>query len=90
MSYRLRFTPQVDKQIRKLDPTVSNRIRTFLSRLDLDNPRSQGAALVGDSRIWGYRVGDYRILASISDQELLILILEIGHRGQVYRKKSAN
>ena len=87
MTYLLRFTPKVNKQIRKLDPTISNRIRTFLSRIDLENPRSQGAALVGENQLWRYKVGDYRILASISDNELLILVVEIGHRREIYRKK---
>lgn len=87
MSFKLRFTPAVNKQIRKLDPPVAARIRTFLLRLDLDNPRSSGKALAGDLSIWRYRVGDYRILASISDTELLILVVDIDHRRQVYRNR---
>ena len=87
MAYRLRFTPSVKNQVAKLDPPVADRIRRFLLRLDLDNPRSIGKALAGDERLWRYRVGDYRILASISDEEVLVLIVDIDHRRQVYRMK---
>ena len=85
MAYRLRFTPSVKKQVAKLDPPVADRIKQFLLRLDLDNPRSTGKALAGDERLWRYRVGDYRILASISDGEILALIIDFDHRRQVYR-----
>lgn len=87
MTYRLRFTPSVKKQVAKLDASVATRIRRFLLQLDLDNPRSTGKALAGDEKLWRYRVGDYRILASISDEEVLVLIVDIDHRRQVYRRK---
>jgi mRNA interferase RelE/StbE len=87
MTYRLRFTPSVKKQVAKLDASVANRIRRFLLQLDLDNPRSTGKALAGDEKLWRYRVGDYRILASIYDEEVLVLIVDIDHRRQVYRRK---
>lgn len=85
MPYRLLFTPAVKKQVGKLDPPMASRIRRFLLTLDLDNPRLSGKALAGDSNLWRYRVGDYRILASISDEERIVLVVEIGHRGRVYR-----
>jgi mRNA interferase RelE/StbE len=87
MAYRLRFTPAVNKQISKLDRPVSTRIRRYLENLDLTNPRSSGKPLAGDAGFWRYRVGDYRILASISDEEVLVLVVVIGHRRQVYRQK---
>lgn len=87
MTYQLRFTPAVNKQISKLDPQVALRIKRFLLNMDLINPRSSGKALAGDSRLWRYRVGDYRILASISDEEVLVLVVDIDHRRRVYRIK---
>ena len=87
MAYRLRFTPAVNKQISKLDRPVATRIKRFLENLDLANPRSSGKPLAGDTGLWRYRVGDYRILASISDEEVLVLVVAISHRRQVYRKK---
>lgn len=86
MAYRLRFTPAVNKQISKLDRPVASRIRRYLENLDLTNPRSSGKPLAGDGGFWRYRVGDYRILASISDEEVLVLVVDIDHRRQVYRK----
>jgi len=85
MTYRLRFTPAVNKQIRKLDKVTATRLRNFLARLNLDAPRSVGKPLSGDSKLWRYRVGDYRILANISDHEVLILVVHIGHRRDIYR-----
>jgi mRNA interferase RelE/StbE len=85
MTYRLRFTPAVTKQIKKLDRVTATRIRNFLARLNLDAPRSVGKPLSGDSDLWRYRVGDYRILASISDEDVLILVVYIGHRREAYR-----
>jgi mRNA interferase RelE/StbE len=87
MPYRLRFTPAVKKQVGKLDPPVAARIKRYLMGLDLTNPRSAGRPLAGDNGLWRYRVGDYRILASISDEEVLVLVVDIDHRRQVYRGK---
>ena len=87
MTYRLRFTPAVNKQVSKLDRSVAARIKRFLVNLDLDDPRSSGKPLAGDKNLWRYRVGDHRILAHISDEETRVLIVDIDHRRQVYRKK---
>jgi mRNA interferase RelE/StbE len=87
MTYRLRFTPAVKKQISKLDKPVALRIKRYLENLDLTNPRSSGKPLAGDTALWRYRVGDYRILASISDEDVLVLVVDIDHRSRVYRQK---
>lgn len=87
MTYRLRFTPAVKKHISKLDRPIAVRIKQYLVDLDLANPRSSGKPLAGDDGIWRYRVGDYRILASISDEEVLVLVVAISHRRQVYRTR---
>lgn len=53
--------------------------------LDCTNPRIHGKALTGDfSGIWRYRVGDYRILAEIRDDEVVIILMETGHRREIY------
>ena len=87
MAYRLRFTPAVNKDISKLDRPVATRIKRYLENLDMINPRSSGKPLAGDAGFWRYRVGDYRILASISDEEVLVLVVAINHRREIYRKK---
>lgn len=54
---------------------------------ELDNPRSTGKALVGRLRgLWRYRVGDYRLLCAIQDGILRVLVLEVGHRRDVYKQ----
>ena len=87
MSYAIRFTPNAAKQVRKLDPTAAKRIRSFLEQkiAQLDNPRLLGKKLVYEE-FWRYRVGDYRILTNIDDDQILILIVEVAHRRKVYNK----
>ncbi|MCI4657698.1 type II toxin-antitoxin system RelE family toxin [Cryobacterium zhongshanensis] len=85
MSYLIRLTPQAAKEVRKLDTTSARRIRSFLEdRLaHLDNPRALGKRLVNED-FWRYRVGDYRILAHINDDEIVILMVRVAHRRDVY------
>ncbi|GEP25805.1 MULTISPECIES: type II toxin-antitoxin system RelE/ParE family toxin [Cryobacterium] len=87
MSYTIRFTPKAAKQVRKLDSAAAKRIRDFLEqRLSvLDNPRQLGKKLVNEE-FWRYRVGDYRILTNIDDDQILILIVEVAHRREVYNR----
>lgn len=85
MTYLLRFTPGAAKQLAKLDKQHSTRIRVFLEGLDLENPRSKGVALVGEGSFWRYWVGDYRIIAHISERKLLVLVVAMGHRREIYR-----
>jgi mRNA interferase RelE/StbE len=78
-----------EKDLANLDKPIARRIIKFLRErvAPLDDPRSIGGALQG-SRLgdfWKYRVGDYRIIASIEDGALLILVVKIGNRREVYR-----
>lgn len=86
MSYRVQFTPAAAKQISKLDRLAARRIRTFLQdRVSkLDDPRVLGTKLV-ERDFWRYRVGDYRILAHIEDDRLVVLVVGVAHRRDVYR-----
>jgi mRNA interferase RelE/StbE len=73
----------------RLDPMVRRRIRQILSErvATLDDPRQIGGPLEGAhfAGLWRYRVGDYRILVDIQDGKLIVLVVGIGHRGEVYR-----
>jgi mRNA interferase RelE/StbE len=85
VTYRVQITPKALKQIAKLDRPARLRIERFLKQtLDRENPRQQGRALVG-APFWRYRVGDYRILASIDDEVLIVLVVATEHRREVYR-----
>jgi mRNA interferase RelE/StbE len=89
MAWKIELSAQVDRDLSKLDPQQSKRILKFLrERLaPLENPRSIGQALQGSKlgEFWKYRVGDYRLICKIEDKQLLILVLRIGHRREVYR-----
>jgi mRNA interferase RelE/StbE len=82
---RVQVTPKALKQIAKLDSAARKRVEEFLvRRIDRDNPRALGRPLVA-SPYWRYRVGDYRILAAIEDDVLLVLVVAAEHRRDVYR-----
>lgn len=89
MAWRIEFDQAALRELGKLDKQVARRIVGFLrERLaPLDDPRSLGEALKGSElgTFWKYRVGDYRIVASIEDQALRILVVRVGNRREVYR-----
>jgi mRNA interferase RelE/StbE len=87
-AWRIEITRTATRQITKLDRRAQEEIMRFLrERLSsAENPRQWGRALQGENRgLWRYRVGDYRIICEIKDKEITILILERGHRKDVYR-----
>jgi mRNA interferase RelE/StbE len=87
-AWRIEITRTATRQITKLDRRAQEEIMRFLrERLSsAENPRQWGRALQGENRgLWRYRVGDYRIICEIKDKEITILILELGHRKDVYR-----
>jgi len=89
MAWRIEFDPTAKKELDKLGHPVAQRILRFLfERLArLDDPRSIGEALKGEKldEFWKYRVGDYRIISLIEDGALLILVVKVGNRRNVYR-----
>ena len=89
MAWIIEFDPSAEKELDKLDPQQAKRILKFLfDRVaNLDDPRSIGEALKGSrfNSLWKYRVGDYRIIASIEDNLARILVVRIGDRKEVYR-----
>lgn len=82
------FTEKSEKQFLKLDKPIQKQIQKFILKLQiLENPRERGKALVGNLvGFWRYRVGDYRLLCRIIDDELIITVVEIGHRKEIYDK----
>jgi mRNA interferase RelE/StbE len=88
LAWTVRLTDDAKRDLQKLDKTLQKRITSFLlDRLQTtDNPRITGKALKGKfSGLWRYRVGDFRLLCRIEDNELIILVIEIGHRKGVYK-----
>lgn len=88
MNWTIKLNEVAKKQIRKLDKSTQLRILNYLSERieDCKNPRHFGEPLKANkSGLWRYRVGDYRIICEILDDELIVLALTIGHRREVYR-----
>jgi mRNA interferase RelE/StbE len=84
--YALEFAPKAVRTLPKLDRLVVERIRTATEALR-DEPRPPGAKmLTGAHGVWRIRVsGDYRVLYTIDDYKLVVLIVDAGHRRQIYR-----
>lgn len=80
------FAEKARKDFLKIDRTVQLRIKEFIIKLqDIENPRSTGKALKGSfSGLWRYRVGNYRLICDIDDHKILITVLHIGHRKDIY------
>lgn len=87
-TWRIEITRTATKQITRLDRQAQKSIQRFLrERLTpADDPRQWGKPLHGEKRgLWRYRVGDYRLICDIQDEKIIILVLELGHRKDVYR-----
>ena len=91
MAWQIEIDQAAKKELGKLDPQVASRVIQFLrTRLQsLKDPRSVGQALKGSELgdFWKYRLGDIRIIASIEDEQLVILVLRVGNRKEIYRSK---
>jgi len=89
LAWTVSYTETARKQLRKLDRQVARRLVDFLDErvAGQADPRSTGKALTGPvlGSFWRYRVGDYRIICDLQDGVLVVLVLEIGHRKDVYR-----
>lgn len=89
MAWKVELSPTAQKQVDQLDRTVSRRILKFLHERvgKLDDPRKIGQRLQGVlSQFWRYRVGDYRIICSLEHDRLVVLVLRIGHRRDIYKR----
>jgi len=86
--WQIEFDPAAQKELKKLDPQAAKRILEFLKKrlATQTDPRKLGQALKGSKLgdFWKYRVGDFRIIASIQDRTVCILVLRIGDRKEVY------
>ena len=83
--YAVIAKPSVDKALLRLPENIQQRIVVAMDELAL-NPRPPGCVkLAGDDNLWRIRVGDYRVVYEIHDRRLLILVVRIGHRKDIYR-----
>ena len=85
MIWKIKWEDFAVKQIKKLDKQIARRITSYLKEVVLGDPRQKGKPLTGDkARFWRYRVGEYRIICRIVDDEFVVLIVAVGHRKEIY------
>ena len=89
MAWIIKYAESASKQLKKLDKQTALRILDYMDErvAVLDNPRSLGKNLKGPKigEYWRYRVGDIRVICNIIDEQLMVLVIEIGNRREVYR-----
>jgi mRNA interferase RelE/StbE len=89
LAWQIEFDESAKKELAKLDRQVASRLVEFLKNrvLNQRDPRSVGQALRGSTlgEFWKYRVGDFRIIASIQDDRMIVLVLRVGNRSDIYR-----
>ena len=87
MKYRIVFTDKAKKQLKKLDKYTASLIIGWLEKNveGSENPRLHGKGLIENrTGQWRYRIGDYRVICEIKDDEIIVLILDVGHRKNIY------
>ncbi len=87
MRYTVETTPRFDREFRKLDRYTQRFLKAWIMKNleGCEDPRQHGKGLTANrSGQWRYRIGDYRLLCEIQDEELVILALTVGHRREVY------
>lgn len=88
MTYKVRTTSRFDREFKKLDRYTMKMIKVWIEKnlVNCEDPRSHGKALTADMKgKWRYRIGDYRLICLINDEELVVLALTVGHRREVYK-----
>lgn len=87
MKYKIEYTQKAVKEFLKLGKQTQINIQKWVKKhlVGCEDPRLHGKALTADKKgLWRYRVGDYRLIADIQDEKILILILTVGHRKEIY------
>jgi len=84
VTYRVEVLPIAAKALRGLDRSVRERIQEAIDRL-VENPRPAGCKKLVNSLAWRIRIGNYRVLYEIRDEVLLVSVVDVGHRSDIYR-----
>jgi len=86
MTYEVALAPVVTRQLRKFDPQVRRRLQAAFELLATEPRPPAATRLVGGAGEWRVRTGDYRIVYEIQDERLLVLVLSVGHRRDIYQR----
>ena len=87
MSYDVRLAPAAVRQLRKLEPAGRRRVQAAIDLLAAEPRPPAARQLVGGAGEWRVRTGDFRIIYEIHDQQLLVLVIKVGHRRDVYERR---
>lgn len=90
MKYRVETTERFDKEFKKLDRYTQRMIKAWIEKnlVGCENPWQHGKGLTANrSGQWRYRIGDYRLICQINNNELIILALLVGHRRSIYAEQ---
>jgi len=90
LAWTVEVSDFAEKQLRKLDRPIQTRLIDWLEdRIEgCKNPRHFGEPLRGEmAGLWRYRIGDYRVICEIQDQQLVVLALAVGHRREIYLRR---
>ncbi len=87
MNYRLFYSEKSIKQLKKMDPSAKKLITGYFRKLvEIDEPRARGKALSSNLKgFWRYRIGDYRAICEIDDDQVIIIVVEVAHRREIYQ-----
>jgi len=88
LAWKIKFSARLKKYFRKIESQQLLKIKTYLEKVEaLDNPRTLGKPLKSRFKgLWRYRVGDYRIVCEIQDQDLIVLIVRVANCKEVYNR----
>lgn len=86
MTYAVTLAPSAARQLRKFDPQVRRRLQAAIELLATDPRPPAATQLVGGAGEWRVRTGDYRVIYEIHEAQLVVLVLRMGHRRDVYRR----
>ena len=87
MTYAVKIAPAAERQLRKLDAPVRRRIQAAIDLLSAEPRPSKAIQLVGGAGEWRVRTGDYRIIYEIHEDHLIVLVLRLGHRREIYESR---
>ena len=88
MAYQIKFDEKGKADFKQLDNSIKLKIKKYFKKLEkVENPKAFGEPLKENlAGYWKYRVGNYRVVAEMKDNELIILVIAVGHRSIIYKK----
>jgi mRNA interferase RelE/StbE len=86
MVWQIEFEKKADKQFGSLDFPIQKKIVRYLRERIADDPKIFGKELTGDrAGLWRYRIEDYRVICKLQDARLVVLVMDVGHRKEIYK-----